>query len=161
MTNPRFRNSFPRSIGFLADNPQYVDTLGRWFYDEWKPYYCNRTLLDVTESIRARAQKQIPFALVAIDSEGLLGTVSLKHDDLEGVEYSPWLAGLYVRKDSREKGVGTQLVHTCLDQAKHLGLRRVFLWTPSARAFFERLGWRQVAERDHCGTVITIMVFDL
>ena len=115
----------------------------------------------MTESIRARAQKQIPLALVAMDSGRLLGTVSLKHNDLEGAPYSPWLAGLYVSKGHRGKGVGTHLVQACLDHAGRLGVRKLFLWTPSAKLFFRQLGWQPVAEQEHGGSVITIMVRDL
>jgi len=53
------------------------------------------------------------------------------------------LKGLAVREDHRGQRLGQQLVEACLEDARTLGLPRVFLLTYIPR-YFERFGFRQV-----------------
>ena len=53
---------------------------------------------------------------------------------------------LAVDESARGRGIGTQLVEWCLDEARRLGIRRVMSLTYEER-FFERLGFETV-ERD-------------
>lgn len=53
------------------------------------------------------------------------------------------IRSLAVSQEMRKKGIGARLVEACLDEAKELGVRRVFALTYQAD-FFERLGFRRV-----------------
>ena len=53
---------------------------------------------------------------------------------------------LAVDESARGRGIGTQLVRWCLDEARRLGIRRVMSLTYERR-FFDRLGF-DVVERD-------------
>ena len=53
---------------------------------------------------------------------------------------------LAVREDQLKTGLGRALVQACLDDARALGVRRVYALTYQ-RAFFEHLGFRHI-ERD-------------
>ncbi|MFC1964527.1 N-acetyltransferase [Chloroflexota bacterium] len=48
-----------------------------------------------------------------------------------------------VAKDSQQKGIGSQLVETCLEEAREIGIPTVFCLTYQP-AFFERYGFSQV-----------------
>lgn len=152
-------NTEPVRIQMLADVPQYSGMLARWYFHEWGRFYGQKTIGDIEDSARARAQRnRLPLALVATHRGEPVGTVSLKEQDMEGVHgYSPWLASLYVREDYRKKRVGAGLVAACLQTAGELNYDRIYLWTPSASAFFSRLGWVQVEMRMYKGESVTIM----
>lgn len=149
----------PVKIYPLADVPEYSAQLATWYYAEWKRFYGQKTFHDIAQGIRKRAQIDcLPIALVAIHCSQPVGTISLKEYDMDDErEYSPWLAGLYVREDYRKKRIGKDLVAACLDTAKKLHYHKVFLWTPSAAPFFAGLGWSAIAVRTYKGEKITIM----
>ena len=50
------------------------------------------------------------------------------------------IKSLAVTKDSQKQGIGAQLVAACLNEARELGIRRVFCFTYQP-AFFEKLGF--------------------
>jgi len=53
------------------------------------------------------------------------------------------IRSLAIAKDEQGKGLGSQLVQTCLEEARSLGLKRVFTlsYVPD---FFSKLGFREV-----------------
>jgi amino-acid N-acetyltransferase len=53
---------------------------------------------------------------------------------------------LVVREDLRGMGIGAQLVEACIEEARTLGLSRVYALT-RVRNFFERLGFQEVDRR--------------
>jgi len=55
--------------------------------------------------------------------------------------------GLAVREDHRGQGLGNQLVEACLEDARTMGLERVFLLTYIPR-YFERFGFREVEKAE-------------
>lgn len=73
---------------------------------------------------------------VAEDGDGFLGccAIAVLTNDLAEIR------SLAVRSDAGGKGVGRALVDACVEEAKRLGLRRVFALT-LVPAFFERCGF--------------------
>lgn len=81
---------------------------------------------------------------------------------LGGVGLAPWngsskaceLRGLYVDRDARGRGWGTQLVERCLEEARSLGYRDCLVRTreqmESARKLYERLDF-ELIDRPHEG----------
>jgi N-acetylglutamate synthase-like GNAT family acetyltransferase len=53
--------------------------------------------------------------------------------------------------------VGGALVRHAVRQAAAMGVPRLYLHTGSARAFYERLGWRPVASAWYEGEPVTVM----
>ncbi|SPD73324.1 Bifunctional protein argHA [uncultured Desulfobacterium sp.] len=57
------------------------------------------------------------------------------------------IRSLAVSKDRHGKGDGSRLVETCLNEAKTLGLKRVFVLT-YVPYFFKKIGFNEVAKSD-------------
>ena len=76
---------------------------------------------------------------VVVEDDKLLGTAALHivWDDLAEVR------SVAVAEDAGRKGVGSQVVQACLDEARSLGLKRVFCLTYKPD-FFARFGFRIV-----------------
>ncbi len=75
-----------------------------------------------------------------VEDEGrLLGTAALHivWEDLAEVR------SVAVAEDAGRKGIGTQVVRACIDEARELGLRRVFCLTYKPE-FFGKFGFRIV-----------------
>jgi amino-acid N-acetyltransferase len=90
----------------------------------------HRPINEIYENIR-------DFWVARLNGE-LIGCVSLHllWGDLAEIK------SLAVREDRQTKGVGSVLVRTCLDDARAIGLPKVFALTYKP-GFFERLGFQQ------------------
>ncbi|MFN2507858.1 MAG: GNAT family N-acetyltransferase [Chthoniobacterales bacterium] len=146
---------------YLARHPALADELAKFAWAEWQHIYRARgdTFADAQRSYRERANSdRLPLALVAFDGGELVGTVSLKEQDLEiRPEITPWLGGLYVIPQARGRGVASLLMQRAVQEARRLKLPTLFLWTPSAETLYRRLGWREVERTEYCGKRIVIM----
>ena len=116
---------------------------------------------DALSSYRERAQVDaLPLALVAFAEGKLVGTVSLKVQDLDTrPEITPWLASLFVVPEWRGRGVASLLIRRVVAEARRLKLPTLFLWTSAAEALYLKLGWRTVERTEYCGKRIVIMQF--
>jgi amino-acid N-acetyltransferase len=99
-------------------------------------YYSKRDILlplklsDVCERVRD---------FWVYDESGIAGCVSLRI-------YTAYLAeirSLAVEGAKRDKGIGGELLSACLDEAKRLGIKKVFALT-LAPAFFRKFGFRKI-----------------
>ena len=125
----------------LGDHVDTIPCIAEWFYDEWRQIYGNETLASVRQRIETWVpQDRIPTALVAVAGNQVIGTVALKNSELH-FPYSPWLAGLFVIPRLRHQGIGALLVGAAERKAASLGIGRLYLYTPSSQAFYEKLGW--------------------
>src|SRR4051812_48258780 len=100
-------------IAFLADRPDAIPTLARWFRGQWPDYYAARTQADVEGDFRRELNRaSLPVRLVAVDEDGAVaGTVVLRERAIDGrPERGPGVGGLYVDGPRRGRGIGTELV---------------------------------------------------
>jgi len=95
----------------------------------------SRSLSDIYESIRD--------FYVLEDNDQVVGTVCLSicWEDLAEVR------SLAVREGQGLRGFGRALVEACLEEARQLGLKRVFALTYKP-LFFEKLGFQQIEKSE-------------
>ena len=146
-------------IEYLADHKDFIPTLAGWSYEEWSYLHPERTLPDVERSVLEGSNKEhIPISLVAIDKGKVIGMISLKTSDFKArPNLSPWLAGLYVDKLQRGKGVGTRLVNEIEELAARLGAGKLFLVTDDAEVFYSKLAWNVMERTVWQGHSVTVM----
>lgn len=153
--------TFQRSwrIEHLADHPDLIRELAALHHAEWGHMRPDRSLDARTERLRkACGRGGVPTVVVALDDGGLLGSAMLIANDMETrPDLTPWLAGVFVLPAHRGRGLGAALVARIEGEAAAAGAAHLYLYTPGARAFYERLGWRAIEETDHLGHRVTIM----
>ncbi|MEZ4483356.1 MAG: N-acetyltransferase [Syntrophotaleaceae bacterium] len=95
----------------------------------------SRSLPDIYELIRS-------FYVYEADGQ-VLGTVSLHicWEDLAEVR------SLAVVEGQMKKGIGRQLVQACLEEARNLGLKKVFALTYQP-GFFEKMGFHYIEKAE-------------
>lgn len=146
----------------VATRPDLVETVARWHFAEWGAGSPSATLAEWTAGIRRGVTSGgFPATYLALDpteGDALVATASLVEADMDTrPDLTPWVAGVFVRPDRRGAGVGSALMRYVVAEAARLGLPRLYLYTHSARAFYERLGWRATEQTHYEGQDVTIM----
>ena len=87
--------------------------------------------------------------------------VSIIFDDLPGSEHLESLARQsFVLPGHRGKEIGSRLVREAEKLLANNGVATAYLFTESARAFFEKLGWRAIGRATCNGHPVSILKKD-
>jgi GNAT superfamily N-acetyltransferase len=145
----------------LADHPDLVDVIARWHWEEWGGADPSGSFEQWADNLRRHQDDGIPTTFVALDDGRPLGSVTLTEHDMQGhigyESFRPWIAGTFVAPEARGRGVGAALMQHALAQAEAWGIDRLYLYTESARAFYERLGWTTFDETEYEGGRVAVM----
>src|SRR5262245_10958152 len=100
------------TIGFLADYPETIPTLAKWFREQWPDYYAEMSQEEMEQNfLEDASHDRLPIRLIAFESSELVGTIILRENGTEALpEFQPELGGLYVNASHRGHGIGTELV---------------------------------------------------
>jgi len=134
------------TIGFLADYPDTIPTLAKWFRGQWPDYYADMSQAEMEQDfLEDAARDRLPIRLVAFESNELAGTIILRENG-SGMPagFQPELGGLYVVPSQRGHGIGRVLVRAGMQLARDQGYETVFATTVAAAGILERLGWELV-----------------
>jgi amino-acid N-acetyltransferase len=111
-------------------------------------YYRPAGDTDLEEICKLLAQEQLPTSdikngaqqfWVAEDEDGIAGNIGLESYDDVGLLRSMIVAG-----SKRNAGIASALVEQLLTYAYGKGLRKIYLVTNTAEAYFERKGFRKI-----------------
>jgi GNAT superfamily N-acetyltransferase len=159
------------SIDYLAHCPELIDELARLSWKEWQDIYEQRkqTLEHSVKNYRDRMNTdRLPLTLVAVQSglavnrRELVGMVSLKFHDMDTrPDLDPWLGGLLVLSEWRNRGVGTMLMQRATEEARRLKVPQLYLWTHTAERLYHKLGWQVVERTNYFGKEAVVMQLDL
>jgi N-acetylglutamate synthase-like GNAT family acetyltransferase len=76
---------------------------------------------------------------VALDKNKVLGTASLKHNEILAVFVNPKI---------HRRGVGKELMKRMENEARKSGFKQVFLWSSvTAFSFYRKLGYKKIKEK--------------
>ena len=134
-------------IRHLIDAPAARPTLVRWFEAEWAPHYGPDGPGDAAADLAACADRDtLPIGLVGLDDgDRPIGTAALRTDSVgSDIAPGPWLAGLLVTAEHRNRGVGTALVAAIETEAWRLGHGSVYCSTDRANSMLARRDWVEI-----------------
>jgi RimJ/RimL family protein N-acetyltransferase len=130
------------TIGFLADYPDTIPTLAKWFRAQWPDYHADMSQEDMEQDFLEDASRdRLPIRLIAFESSELVGTIILREQAVSSPEFQPELGGLYVVESHRRHGIATELVRAGMQVALDQGYETVYATTVVAAGILERLGW--------------------
>jgi GNAT superfamily N-acetyltransferase len=136
------------TIGFpvvfpLEERPEAAQLLSEWFSTEWPEYHKGRSLPDVASRFKLIPDQQNTL-IAEIDGE-IIGTVSLRGPWEAAPEIPPpWIGGLFVAAEHRNKGIGMALIDAAVEKAGADGHPTVHLSVRVDPASYIRRGWRMV-----------------
>lgn len=152
------------TVAHLCDRPDMVDTLVRWFEEEWAPWYGPDGAGDARSDLAACSDPdRIPICRIAITQDGqLAGTASLRSDSVGSDQHpGPWLTALLVDPAHRRQGIGSTLVAAVEADARRLGFPELYVSTDTAHTMLERRGWRPVGSAPSLRGATTVYVLGL
>lgn len=150
-------------IDYLANCPEFLEPLAQLSWKEWQEIYQQRdqTLEHCLKNYQERMNTdQLPLTLVSLHDGQLVGMVSLKFHDMDTrPDLDPWLGGLLVLPEWRNRGVGTMLMHCATEEARKLNVPQLHLWThsDSAERLYRKLGWQVVERTEYFGKNAVVM----
>ncbi|MBI1785277.1 GNAT family N-acetyltransferase [Candidatus Sumerlaeota bacterium] len=152
----------PIEIKYLADHPAATPVLARWHHAQWG--YLNpggseeKRIADFQHHL---GKRQIPITFVALEGETVLGSASMIEQDMDTrPELHPWLSSVYVDTSRRGSGVGTALVRRVMEEARAIGVKTLYLFTPDRESFYAQLGWQTIEKTEYRGEIETIMKYE-
>ena len=142
----------------LADRPDAIPQLARWFFAEWGALD-QRPVEQIAQQLRGNLNRNaVPMTWLAVDGERVIGSISLDLEDLPGFNHlTPWLACFYVDRTHRGHGTGRALLAHLLAEAQRLRIASIYLWTSNLEDFYVRQGWRRVDETNLSGQRVVVM----
>lgn len=148
-------------IEYLPDDSRTIQQVATWLYREWGHLKRGNTLEKAIQRISRRvASRVMPFTLILRNDGAPVGTASLvAHDMRTRLDLTPWLASVYVLPGHRRRGFGAALCRRAVREARRLGYKRIYLFTPDKAEFYKALGWKVIEHAKYRKQKVTVMAF--
>jgi GNAT superfamily N-acetyltransferase len=136
------------SIEYLKDHPEQLKLIVQWVHPEW--WFYRSSTAEVLELYKTVLNlNALPIGLIAFVDDKPAGTALICEDDPDiKLGISPWLEGLYVAEEFRNRGVGRALVKKCEEIASRLGYDYLYLST-HVEKYYKRLNWSDMMLLDN------------
>ncbi|MCK6264720.1 GNAT family N-acetyltransferase [Vibrio sp. ZSDE26] len=150
-------------ITLLAEHPDYVPKIAKWYFDEWAHIAPNITEEMVLEKVTEKSQNrdQIPLALIACMEDKLVGVLELKiRENKNYPEYEHWVGGVYTNPANRGQGVASQLLKKAKVLAIDFGVQDLYLQCECFNIpLYLKHGFKALHLAQHHDSETTIMVW--
>jgi len=132
-------------IEHLCDHREVITELAEWYIAVWPPYYGDTGPGDARADLEARCNRDaLPVGLVAMENGKVVATAALGLD--QSTQLTPSIIGVLVGHGHRGRGVATALIEACVDAARRLGHRQLYISTSVLGPLLERTGWQETGE---------------
>jgi GNAT superfamily N-acetyltransferase len=162
MLNPAGTAEMSFKIAYLADRPEAVPQIARWWFDEWGHLSPGSSIEDLSSRLRGLlSRERIPIQIVAIQDQEVVGAAVLKLHEMVDLypEKRFWLGNVYVASGFRGRGIGSALVMKIIEVAKSQGVDALHLQTESLNGgLYAKLGWEKIEQVHYRGYDALVMV---
>jgi len=146
---------------YLVNHPQHIPLIAQWHQKEWQhisPHLS--TPLRIKQYSQYTDTAAIPSCVLALVNNQPAGSASLVESDMEThAHLHPWLASVFVSATYRRQGIATQLIECCIDNARHLGVENLYLFTPDQAGFYQKRGWKRIETCEYHNEKVDIMAY--
>lgn len=151
-------------IIYLKNNINYLKDVTNWLYNQWGHHDPKSNQKDWYNRIKKSLLEEnlLPIRFLGLIDKKPVGTASLVKNDMDNhQELSPWLADVYVKTEDRNKGYGSILVKRVMKEARALEYKKIYLFTPDKRSFYQNIGWQMLANESYRNETVDIMFHKL
>ncbi len=150
----------PIQFQFLADRPDAVPMIARWYFGMWG----HKSPANTVEKTRQRLEStlyrdRLPLRIVAVEDREVVGAATLKLREMVIFpDREHWLGDVFVCPAARGRGIGAQLVRHLIGRAASLHIGTLHLQTEQLDGgLYAKLGWTPLEEVDYHGARVLIM----
>lgn len=147
-------------FAFLCDQPQFIPTIAKWYFDEWGNEVGMQDVAAMQERIESMLNKdRIPLHYIALSQGKPVRVIQLKFREMDIYpEKENWLGGVYVSYDARGKGIAGILIKEGIRLAKSLGVSQLYLQTEKLDGgLYLDLGWKPIEQVNYKGRDVVVM----
>jgi GNAT superfamily N-acetyltransferase len=138
----------PLTFELLADRPDTIPVVAKWYFDEWRTFLGHDSVVETQAMLQEYMNRdRLPLMIVMADRAAVMGVAQLKIHELEEMfpDRKHWLGGVYVAPAHRGQGHGSVLVEEAAGIATGLGVPTLHLQTAELEGgLYARLGWMPV-----------------
>jgi GNAT superfamily N-acetyltransferase len=137
------------TITDLSERPQHADAVAMRIWKAfWEPYGAPYTQVRNGLEPFLKAEKSIPFAMVAeIDGQVCGNALVIENDEETRPALTPWIAAVWVDEAARGQGIAAALLEEGMRRCALLGVPRVYLVArPRMHRFYVARGWTPLEE---------------
>lgn len=158
------------SISPLCFHPDWISEVALWHHQEWlKARSEEQVALPEEEKQQKFEQRKrilrthlnevsMPITFVAHHDLVAVGTVSLIYYHFSrAIKPSEWLTNFFVLPEYRAAGIGSRLLETVVDFARHKNLPRIFLYTHDQTDFYLKRKWQRSSRGVVLGRSVEIL----
>ena len=148
-------------IQFLADRPEAVPLVARWYFDQWGYKEPNNSFEATCERLYGKLNKDcLPVPVIACHGSTVVGAAQLKVREMEIFpDREFWLGGVYVVPEARGRGIAQALIEKLSEVAASLKIEELWLQTEALDGgLYGRLGWSIVERLMSKGENVAVMV---
>ncbi len=134
------------TIVSVTERPEFANIVAEWMLRAFGT--------DIIRSEKAlcadlrRPLSTLDRTFLLLDDDTPIATASLSREDaLAYPAQTPWLAGVYVKEDCRNKRYATAIIRHVEDFAASNGAKEIWLYTKTAADLYRKLGWSAVGSR--------------
>jgi N-acetylglutamate synthase-like GNAT family acetyltransferase len=146
-------------IALLKEYPEFIPELAELFHEQWNYLHPELKLPDLEKGLKNQANgKIIPTIIIALNENTLLGSASLIKNDMKTrMELSPWLGGVYVKQEFRNRGIGRKLIEEIENISKELNVSHLYLITEHKVEYYENQNWNLFEKTKYKNLDVVIM----
>jgi GNAT superfamily N-acetyltransferase len=118
----------------LKTEPHHIPVLADWHHHEWSSLNPGKTVDQRISAMSSYlADDLVPSTFIAKgNGNDLMGSAAIIENDMDTrPELTPWLASVFVAKEFRNRGIGSQLVKHVMDEVRKAGIMELYLFTVS------------------------------
>lgn len=151
-------------IELLADHPDAVAVVARWYCEQWHGGSADDALARITAEVAASASRHAPpLQLLAVEAGRYVGAAGLVIREMKIFpDREFWLGGVYVAAPHRGRGIAARLVDEALRRARMAGIGPLWLQTERLDGgLYPRHGFVPVQQVFAEGREVLVMVAEL
>jgi GNAT superfamily N-acetyltransferase len=145
---------------FLADRPDAIPTIARWYFAQWGYRVPGSSVDRVRNRIEnALNRDKPPLLVLTIEGDEILGVAELKIREMDIYpqrEY--WLGGVFVPPEHRGKKIASSVALKVTALAQSFGIGKLYLQTERLDGgLYARLGWKPLEQVNYKGFEVLVM----